>query len=111
MKKAFNTLYLLHILIIQKGKWRSTRRKVYGKEVLVNSVKKYDMRITNTVPKQEPIIASGGAQIDKRKDKTNFIIPNKKDSVKNVTVINKVNVGSDNGMVGCETTLIFRASS
>ena len=44
------------------------------------------------------------------KNEIDFIIGDKNNSISNVTVINKVNIGSDHRMVGCAAKFNFRSS-
>ena len=78
-------------------------------ELLVNFAEKYNMRIMNTFfKKREGRKWTWRSPNGTTKNEIDFIIADKNNTVKNVTVINKVNVGSDHRMVACTTKFDFK---
>ena len=92
------------------GKFGVGERNERG-EVLVSFAEKYNLRIMNTFfQKRKGRKWTWKSPNGATKNEIDFIIADKNNSVNNVTVINKVNIGSDHRMVGCTAKFNFRAT-
>ena len=90
------------------GKFGVGERNDRG-ELLVNFAEKYNMRVMNTffqkrVGRKWTWRSPNGTT----KNEIDFILADESNSVSNVTVINRVNVGSDHRMVGCTAKFNYR---
>ena len=76
---------------------------------LVNFAERYGLKITNTFfQKREGRKWTWKSPNGITKNEIDFILTDEIDNIKDVTVINKVDIGSDHRMVACRTKFNFR---
>ena len=91
------------------GKFGVGERNDRG-ELLVNFAEKYNMRVMNSFfQKRAGRKWTWRSPNGTTKNEIDFVLADESNSVSNVTVINKVNIGSDHRMVGCTAKFNYRA--
>ena len=92
------------------GKFGIGERNDRG-EILVNFAERYDFSTMNTFfQKRDGRKWTWRSPNGATKNEIDFIIEDKNNNSSNVTVINKVNIGSDHRMVGCTAKFNFRSA-
>ena len=90
------------------GKFGIGERNERG-DKLINFAETYGLKIANTFfQKREGRKWTWKSPDGKTKNEIDFIMTDKIDNIKDVTVINKVDIGSDHRMVACRTKFNFR---
>ena len=90
------------------GKFGVGERNDRG-ELLVSFAEKHNLKVMNTFfQKRKGRKWTWKSPNGATKNEIDFILGDKNNSIKNVTVINKVNIGSDHRMVGCTAKFNFK---